>query len=1060
MKLPAFSRPLPCLTAFALALTLLAPVFFLTPARAQSYTFTTLAGSAPQSGSADGVGSNARFNTPYSTAVDAAGNVYVADRSNHLIRRITPAGIVSTVAGLAETSGSADGTGSAARFNLPTGVAVDGTGNVFVADNANHTIRKITAAGAVTTFAGLAGTTGSADGTGSTARFNFPFGLALDPDGNLFVSDRSNRTIRKITSAGVVSTLAGLAGTGGGTDGAGTNARFNFPSGIALDGAGNLFIADSNNYTIRKLTSAGLVSTIAGSPLISGNTNAVGAAARFNLPNGIAVDSAGNILVADTSNEAIRKIAPDGTVTTYAGNRGIPGSADGTGTGARFFRPFGITLDAAGNAYVSDSYNHMIRKVTSVGVVSTIAGPGAGLGSYGSIDGTGNAARFNAPRSIALDGSGNLFATDTGNSTIRRITPTGTVSTFAGFAGLFSFSDGSGNSALFNFPTGISSDGRGQLLVSDSSNNVIRAITTAGVVSTIAGSAGISGSTDGTGTVARFNFPQGLATDRDGNSYLADNSNHTIRKVTASGVVTTIAGSPGVSGSANGVGSAARFNFPYGTALDSAGNLYVADWGNSTIRKIAPDGTVSTLAGSAGVTGSTDGTGATARFNSPTGIATDPDGNIYVTEANNHDLRKITPAGVVTTIGGQSTQFGSRDGTGANAIFFWPTALAIDASGAIYMLDAANNVIVKGVLDTPPAVIALSPSLTLSTGSSVTLAVNATGGGLAYQWRFNGTAIPGATASTYAIARAGPAAIGDYTVAITNSAGTATSAATSINVITTDNVGRITNLAIRSQAGTGAQTLIVGVAVGGAGTTGAKPVLLRAVGPTLGVFGVPGVLADPKLELFSGSTKINENDDWAGNAQVTAIGAAVGAFALGSAASKDAALYNPTFASGSYSVQITGGGGATGVALAEIYDATAPGTFGPATPRLTNVSARTQVGTGGDILIAGFTIGGLTAKTVLLRAIGPSLTAFGVPGALADPKLELFSGSTKINENDDWGGATSTAATFLSVGAFPLVATSKDAVLLVTLAPGGYTAQVTGVNNTTGVALIEVYEVP
>ena len=362
--------------------------------------------------------------------------------------------------------------------------------------------------------------------------------------------------------------------------------------------------------------------------------------------------------------------------------------------------------------------------------------------------------------------------------------------------------------------------------------------------------------------------------------------------------------------------------------------------------------------------------------------------------------------------------------------------------------------ILRPVIDFQPQ------SITVAAGNTAVLSVGSTGSGRSYQWRKNGALIAGAIGPSYIVTRAQVADAGNYTVDISNVSGTVTSAPATLNVITTDNVGRITNLAIRSQAGTGAQTLIVGVAIGGAGTVGTKPVLLRAVGPTLGIFGVPGILVDPKLELFSGSTKINENDDWAGNAQILSAASAVGAFALSSPASKDAALYNPAFASGSYSVQITGGGGATGVALAEIYDATAPGAYGPATPRLTNVSARTQVGTGGDILIAGFTIGGLTAKTVLLRAVGPTLGAFGVPGPLADPKLELFSGTAKINENDDWGGATFTAATFLSVGAFPLVATSKDAVLLVTLAPGGYTAQVTGVGATTGVALIEVYEVP
>jgi hypothetical protein len=212
--------------------------------------------------------------------------------------------------------------------------------------------------------------------------------------------------------------------------------------------------------------------------------------------------------------------------------------------------------------------------------------------------------------------------------------------------------------------------------------------------------------------------------------------------------------------------------------------------------------------------------------------------------------------------------------------------------------------------------------------------------------------------------------------------------------------------------------------------------------------------------LFTGSTKINENDDWAGSAQISAIATQVGAFAYGSNTSKDAALYNAAFNPGSYSVWITGVGGATGVALAEIYDATPPAAQTAATPRLTNVSARTLVGTGDDILIAGFVIGGQTSKTVLIRAIGPALTDFGVPGALADPKLELFSGSTRINENDNWGGSAALASAFSSVAAFPLASTSRDAVLLVTLEPGSYTAQVSGVGNTTGIALVEVYEMP
>jgi len=205
---------------------------------------------------------------------------------------------------------------------------------------------------------------------------------------------------------------------------------------------------------------------------------------------------------------------------------------------------------------------------------------------------------------------------------------------------------------------------------------------------------------------------------------------------------------------------------------------------------------------------------------------------------------------------------------------------------------------------------------------------------------------------------------------------------------------------------------------------------------------------------------VASNDNWGGDAQVFAIGSQVGAFAFGSASSKDAALFSSTLGSGGYTVQITGVGNTTGIALAEIYDATPVSSFLATTPRLVNVSARAQVGIGADILIAGFAVGGTTPQTLLIRAVGPTLGVFGVAGSLADPKLELFSGSTLLQSNDNWGGGALIASAAVSVGAFSLDGASKDAVLLVTLQPGSYTAQVSGVGNTTGVALVEIYEVP
>ena len=325
---------------------------------------STLAGLPLSSGSGDGAGSAARFHSLTDVATDNAGNLYVADTDNHTIRKISVStGMVSTLAGLAGNSGSTDGTGMAARFNNPSGVAVDDADNVHVADTLNHTLRKITSLGVVTTLAGSPGIVGSIDGTGSDARFQGPQGLAIDNDGTLYVADTNNHTVRMVVpSTGVVTTVAGLAGNSGSADGQGALARFDFPSGVAVDGTGNLFVADMENHTIRQIQPSGLVSTVAGLAEASGGADGTGSTARFDSPSSVAVDLFGNLYVADTGNHTIRKVVPStGTVTTLAGLAGTEGSTDGLGSAVRFFGPAGIAADNSGNLYIADTNNDTVR---------------------------------------------------------------------------------------------------------------------------------------------------------------------------------------------------------------------------------------------------------------------------------------------------------------------------------------------------------------------------------------------------------------------------------------------------------------------------------------------------------------------------------------------------------------------------------------------------------------------------------------------------------------------------------------------------------------------------
>lgn len=613
-----------------------------------------------------------------------------------------PAPRVSLIAGQIGGNGNIDASAASARFYQPETLAVDAAGNVFVADTYNSDIREITASGNVSLYAGSADLSGSLDGVGTSALFNYPQGIAVDANDNVYVADTSNQTIRRISSTGVVTTIAGTVGVTGSSDGPGSSAQFFYPQGMAIDSAGNVYVADSANDTIRKITPGGVVSTIAGTPGVAGSTDGPAATALFNGPDGVAVDASGNLYVTDTYNDTIRVITvgTTTTVSTLAGSPGIFGAVDGTGAAARLDHPRGIGLDSFGNLFVADTFNGTIRMITSAGVVTTIAGTAY---TAGSVDGTAAAALFDGPWGLTVDAGNNLYVADFDNDTVRRITPAAVVSTYAGTAPHPGTSNGTGVAAQFDAPLAASTDPSGNIYIADTSNSTIRKITSSGAVSTLAGSAGSVGSTDGTGSVAQFSGPQALVADAAGNVYVVDTGNNTIRKVTSAGVVSTLAGSAGAAGSSDGTGAAAQFSSPQGIVMDASGNLYVADTGNNVIREVTPAGVVTTVAGTAAVSGGADGIGAAASFNTPIGLGIDTSGNIYVADSYNYTIRVFAPTtGSVTTLAGVAGQAGLSDGTGTDARFNVPTGVALDAAENVYVMDSFYRTIRK---ITPAAVV-------------------------------------------------------------------------------------------------------------------------------------------------------------------------------------------------------------------------------------------------------------------------------------------------------------------------------------------------------------------
>lgn len=701
---------------------------------ATPYTFTTYAGVPGSYGFRD----TAVFDNPSGVVCDRLGNIYVADSTNGTIRKIAPDGAVTTFAGAPGMFGTVDGTGWAAQFSSPFGVAIDAAGNLYVSEVVGAVIRKITPAGVVTTLAGSPGNAGSADGRGSAAQFYTPRGLAVDAAGNVYVADTGNHTIRKVTAAGVVTTLAGTAGMNGFVDGTGAAARFDTPSSLTVDNAGTIYVADTGNGTIRKITSAGVVTTLAGTPHSYDAQDGTGTAAHFQYPHGIVVDGSGNLYVGDTANELIRKVTPDGVVTTVAGMPMHPGTSDGPGSSAQFYYPMGVALGGSGQLYVADYFNHTVRMVALSGVVTTVAGV---PGTPGTNDGSGTSGLFNMPAGVVVDAAGNVLVADNGNGAIREISPSGIVTTPVTWVG------------GLEGPFGLAIDGSGNFYASAS--NVIWKITPDFIMTPLAGMSGNIGSADGKGEAASFDAASGLAVDSAGNVYVADRFNHTIRKITPDGVVTTLAGKAGVPGSDDGVGSAARFRYPFGVAVDTSGTVFVADSGNNVIRKIAADGKVTTIAGTVGIWNATDGTGAAAHFNAPRGIVVDASGNLFITDSDDNHIRMMTPAGVVTTLAGSlSTLPGKTDGTGSDASFSDPMGIAVDPAGRLFVTDFNNDTVRLGVLAPPvtiPVVVTVDSLNTVYTGQPQPVSVSTDPAGLAVSVTYDGSALPPTDAGTYTV---------------------------------------------------------------------------------------------------------------------------------------------------------------------------------------------------------------------------------------------------------------------------------------------------------------------
>ncbi|HEV8132309.1 MAG TPA: hypothetical protein VGQ81_13750, partial [Acidobacteriota bacterium] len=572
---------------------------------------------------------------PRYMALDVTGNLFVSDSIHNRIRKIDPSGTITTVVGTGLSGYSGDGgPPTSAMLNFPAGIAFDPLGNLMIADSENNVIRKVSNSGVITTIAGkgIRGYSGDG-GPAISASLNGPIGIAFDSAGNLYFADSENNVVRKISTLGIMTTVAG-SGTPGfsGDGGPAAVAKLNFPRSVRVDSRGNLVVIDAGNHRVRKVDGTGIITTLAGNGLadFSGDGgSAIGAA--IGNPRGVAFDPNGNLLISNAGSGRVRRVDASGIITTIAGSAtGFNG--DGKPALSTWFAFVSdILFDPGGNMFLTDSGNARIRKVSPSGIVTTMAGGFVGDG------GPATSSNLNAPEDIKVDTLGNLYVADTDHHRVRRIDASGRISTVAG-TGISGFAGDGGpaTSASLYFPLGVAADGNRNVFIAD--DVYIRKVDPSGVIRTIAGNGAYGYSGDGgLATSASLRTPSSVAIDGFGNVYFADQDSCVVRRILGSGIIETVAGNGKCGfGGDGGTAISAMLDGPAGITLDSIGNLYVADTNNHRVRKVNMSGVIATLAGR-GISGfSGDGAAAaSASLSFPAGVALDSMGNLYIADNGN-----------------------------------------------------------------------------------------------------------------------------------------------------------------------------------------------------------------------------------------------------------------------------------------------------------------------------------------------------------------------------------------------------------------------------------------
>lgn len=683
---------------------------------------TTVAGSGRVFHDNGGPATSAALGPTCGVAADSAGNVYTGDGANNLIYKISPNGVITVVAGNNLRGYSGDGgpaTSASFNFNNSTsnglcGLALDRNGNLFVSDYGNSRIRKISPDGMVTTaYGGPSGFSGD-NGPAVSARFSNPAGLFFDKFGNLYFSDLNNHRIRKITADGIITTVAGNGIQGfSGDAGPALNASLNTPTMAVADDAGNLYISDRNNARVRKVDASGIITTVAGVGQSSAAPQDGVPATTVSLGLFVLTMAIDELGVPYIGAGRVWRLNPDGTLTTIIGGSGaLPTGDGGPANRAGFSGPQSLFISSR-NIYIADAGNGRVRRIDSGGIITTVAG--TTIGNYAGDGGPGTLALLSSPNGMTVDVGGNLLFTDSFNNRVRSLSPAGTISTVAGNGSPgFSGDRGAATAAAIFRPRGVTFDPQGNLYIADGSNSRIRRVDSSGLISTFAGGFQGFGNDGIPATSAGLNNPEDLASDAGGNIYIADRLNGRIRRVDRAGIISTVAGNGTFDFAGDGgLATQAALNNPNGITLDRTGNLYIADNFNRRVRRVDQDGTIRTFAG--GGTVAAENAPATSLFlGGPNRVAFDASGNLFILDGR---IRKVSTDGTISSISNSNGLGYVGDGGPVwNARFNGGNGMAFDAAGNLYISDTGNDRVRK-VWVTPPTLSVGQPSLSFRTSA-------------------------------------------------------------------------------------------------------------------------------------------------------------------------------------------------------------------------------------------------------------------------------------------------------------------------------------------------------